>query len=1090
MRFGSSSFARYRLKQRVLVANPFALTQVFRIHLSLSLSPPLRQHPHHTSQGHTTFSFPLLGGRPFQGLFSLFFKMYRRSRYVLCSAQGGGWQGSSSSSSSSSPAVGTIWSREEAGTTLVSSVKEATDVQRAKKRSPYRASKEEKLEAGLVMKEKRAALLEQGREIPEELKPLAQRSFEKKLRRFEDTTPGAVQQLKLLHRERPELRQFSVRNRFCTSLHNNASTLHPLAQSRWWDILKSTPQGLLRFHLRELVPVLEDRMKDSKFHEFFESSDMDVLKRKGYVFEGRDGEPLKVTKEELRALRKAKLHKKLDPRTKSRMSYLIDRRLQVKSKLLAASPTYRPLVYSDGDTIAYFGYRTFPIYAVMLRVYAEIAMRCPGFAPRSLLDFGAGTGTSIWCAIEVWKGIAHHRPDDETLSEKLHAEKHFKRFNDEYLTHPMVSTQKVKGFIKEILEGQNKALTKQCADVKQKVNLGLLPSGSDVEMEDMLEENNRILDKDVWASTEAWKTHESSETDTGLDEDFMGEGMYSEDARKAGTTKKFEETDYFMEHDHSEYPKPPEIEQLEERGLRADFYLKWFNVRAEWAHKYYKHVEKQKMERDPTYRPYSALQYLKGQSATASDDDGLPSEQLHHDADEKAICYGNWEKREAEILQRIVAIEPSAGMRTYGEDFLLDVAPHVLWKRFLRESTDSNEAPTDLVTSAYTLSELPSESLRADAIRALWEKCGGILVIVEAGTPAGFKLVLDARTTILDEYKDIGPWEDQPTVLAPCPHDEIRCPLAHSLAGKRKKGFRTCHASAKYSPSHVEKWVAGGGKFDTQHVEEYSYCIIAKNIVIPEKALQKQKVPKYTPTVLSGDAEQMKHDPRLKALKDRNEAHGTGLNRIQIPSRKIKYPVDKVLGFPQTEENLNPFVGRWASYGKPATAKDLVSLHKEKETYKNEFRRQSWLWNRVVRTPRVSHNGTDVYVDICTPHGTLEAARIRKNDKITHLSKMQDTVEAGSLFPNHPNMDREEYIQGDTTNTFSNPGFVDPLQQKELAESAAEEEREQEQELEAEMDPEEVRVKQAAEQRQMRAAEGDVASLKEMRDEVNNANLD
>jgi ribosomal protein RSM22 (predicted rRNA methylase) len=33
-------------------------------------------------------------------------------------------------------------------------------------------------------------------------------------------------------------------------------------------------------------------------------------------------------------------------------------------------------------------------------------MRCPGFAPASLLDAGSGPGTASWAAVETWSDIA------------------------------------------------------------------------------------------------------------------------------------------------------------------------------------------------------------------------------------------------------------------------------------------------------------------------------------------------------------------------------------------------------------------------------------------------------------------------------------------------------------------------------------------------------------------------------------------------------------------------------------------------------------------------------------------------------------
>ncbi len=40
-------------------------------------------------------------------------------------------------------------------------------------------------------------------------------------------------------------------------------------------------------------------------------------------------------------------------------------------------------------------------YAAVARVLDELRLRLPDFAPRSMLDFGAGPGTAIWAAREA-----------------------------------------------------------------------------------------------------------------------------------------------------------------------------------------------------------------------------------------------------------------------------------------------------------------------------------------------------------------------------------------------------------------------------------------------------------------------------------------------------------------------------------------------------------------------------------------------------------------------------------------------------------------------------------------------------------------
>jgi ribosomal protein RSM22 (predicted rRNA methylase) len=58
------------------------------------------------------------------------------------------------------------------------------------------------------------------------------------------------------------------------------------------------------------------------------------------------------------------------------------------------------------DALAYALTRLPATYAACAAVFAEAARMAPGFAPRSLLDAGAGTGAASWAASGVWPGLA------------------------------------------------------------------------------------------------------------------------------------------------------------------------------------------------------------------------------------------------------------------------------------------------------------------------------------------------------------------------------------------------------------------------------------------------------------------------------------------------------------------------------------------------------------------------------------------------------------------------------------------------------------------------------------------------------------
>ena len=87
-----------------------------------------------------------------------------------------------------------------------------------------------------------------------------------------------------------------------------------------------------------------------------------------------------------------------------------------------------------------------------------------------------------------------------------------------------------------------------------------------------------------------------------------------------------------------------------------------------------------------------------------------------------------------------------------------------------RNSLDAALAETAeaaVVMASYVLTELAGGAV-ADTLEKLWRRSGRLLVIVEPGTPDGFKRILGCRDFLIGRGAQI---------VAPCPH-EGRCPLA------------------------------------------------------------------------------------------------------------------------------------------------------------------------------------------------------------------------------------------------------------------------------------------------------------------------
>ncbi|MEU6715671.1 small ribosomal subunit Rsm22 family protein [Nonomuraea sp. NPDC046802] len=82
---------------------------------------------------------------------------------------------------------------------------------------------------------------------------------------------------------------------------------------------------------------------------------------------------------------------------------------------------------TKADIAAYAAYRMPATYAAATTAMRQAAALTPGFAPRSQLDVGGGTGAAIWAAGEIWPSleqitVIEHDPDIIALGRRLAGE--------------------------------------------------------------------------------------------------------------------------------------------------------------------------------------------------------------------------------------------------------------------------------------------------------------------------------------------------------------------------------------------------------------------------------------------------------------------------------------------------------------------------------------------------------------------------------------------------------------------------------------------------------------------------------------------
>jgi ribosomal protein RSM22 (predicted rRNA methylase) len=140
-------------------------------------------------------------------------------------------------------------------------------------------------------------------------------------------------------------------------------------------------------------------------------------------------------------------------------------------------------------------------------------------------------------------------------------------------------------------------------------------------------------------------------------------------------------------------------------------------------------------------------------------------------------------------LEDATLVEASPAIRAVGQRLGLPL-PRVGWRASRLDAALVDLSPSDLVLLAYVLDELP-EAARRPLIKQLWALADDTLLIVEPGTPAGWKRILRARDTLIQAGAHI---------LAPCPHARP-CPLAAP---------DWCHFSARVARSRLHREAKGG----------------------------------------------------------------------------------------------------------------------------------------------------------------------------------------------------------------------------------------------------------------------------------------
>ena len=183
---------------------------------------------------------------------------------------------------------------------------------------------------------------------------------------------------------------------------------------------------------------------------------------------------------------------------------------------------------------------------------------------------------------------------------------------------------------------------------------------------------------------------------------------------------------------------------------------------------------------------------------------------------------GTWAVNEIENMSQITCLEREKSMSNIGKKLMKNTAlDNVQWKSY-NILQDEIAEKADIVLTSYMINELP-EQKRENAVLKLWQATNKLMVVIEPGTPEGFKNILNIRNLI----KNQGGY-----IVAPCCYNG-ECPI---------KENDWCAFYARVARSSIHRQAKGGnlGYED----EKFSYIAFSKTPVeiTGERILRHQQI--------------------------------------------------------------------------------------------------------------------------------------------------------------------------------------------------------------------------------------------------------
>ncbi len=177
---------------------------------------------------------------------------------------------------------------------------------------------------------------------------------------------------------------------------------------------------------------------------------------------------------------------------------------------------------------------------------------------------------------------------------------------------------------------------------------------------------------------------------------------------------------------------------------------------------------------------------------------------------------GSWAAADAMDISRVTCLEREKSMRDIGSGLMQNADEDALANAVWQEFDLTGAAPiqrSDVVLASYVLNEL-RETDRLKAAEKLFDAAERLLLIVEPGTPEGWKQLMQIRKALIEKGGHIA---------APCPHMN-ECPITDG---------DWCHFTCRIARSKLHKALKTG---DAPYEDEkFCYIAVSKETVLAAK---------------------------------------------------------------------------------------------------------------------------------------------------------------------------------------------------------------------------------------------------------------